>query len=441
MRLASAAALGLAAGVVIAAPIIARNRGLAAARSDPGPGRTGQITRTETSMRRRFWRLWTRRARLLLRRCSARALTPRPDWPPKVEALGLDFHTGDNGEPYWWEAACYAFSAAEIDMIEEATETLHGLCLEAVDRLVADRRSRRVSRSPSLLAVDRESWRRRDPDVYGRFDLAYDGTRPPKMLEYNADTPTALLEAAVVQWYWLEEVKPGCDQFNSIHEKLIARWTELRAAAPDDRRACTSPASSTSRKTAAPSTTCATSRSQGGWPTEQLDIAEIGWNGARLHRPAERPIEALVQALPVGMDAARGVRRASADRLRRAVVEPPWKMLLSNKAILPVLWEMFPDHPNLLPAAFDARDDRRAHASKSRSTAARATTSRCSAAARPATAAATASTRPCAATGVRRLARADRLLGRRRPGRRHRHARGPRAVTTNASRFVPHYFS
>jgi glutathionylspermidine synthase len=27
--------------------------------------------------------------------------------------------------------------------------------------------------------------------------------------------------------------------------------------------------------------------------------------------------------------------------------------LLGNKAILPVLWEMFPDHPNLLPAYFE----------------------------------------------------------------------------------------
>jgi len=44
-------------------------------------------------------------------------LTPRPDWRAKVEALGLDFHTQD-GEPYWWEAACYAFSAAEIAEFE-----------------------------------------------------------------------------------------------------------------------------------------------------------------------------------------------------------------------------------------------------------------------------------------------------------------------------------
>ena len=34
-------------------------------------------------------------------------------------------------------------------------------------------------------------------------------------------------------------------------------------------------------------------------------------------------------------------------------VEPPWKAILSNKGILPLLWSMFPRHPNLLPAYFE----------------------------------------------------------------------------------------
>jgi len=34
-------------------------------------------------------------------------------------------------------------------------------------------------------------------------------------------------------------------------------------------------------------------------------------------------------------------------------IEPAWKMLLSNKGLLPVLWELFPSHPNLLPC-FDS---------------------------------------------------------------------------------------
>src|SRR5262249_41235913 len=58
--------------------------------------------------------------------------------------------------------------------------------------------------------------------------LAFDGENPPKLLEYNADTPTALLEAAVVQWFWMKDVLPSADQFNSIHERLIEAWTALK---------------------------------------------------------------------------------------------------------------------------------------------------------------------------------------------------------------------
>jgi glutathionylspermidine synthase len=54
------------------------------------------------------------------------------------------------------------------------------------------------------------------------------------MLEYNADTPTALLEVSVAQWDWLEQAiipsQPNADQFNSLHEKLIARWKVLHEA-------------------------------------------------------------------------------------------------------------------------------------------------------------------------------------------------------------------
>ncbi len=279
-------------------------------------------------------------------------LTPRPDWQAKVEALGLDFHTtGD--EPYWWEAACYAFSAAEIDLIEEATDALHQLCLEAVDRLVAGGDLARLNIPEPFWPWVAASWRRRDPDLYGRFDLALDGGNPPKMLEYNADTPTALLEAAVVQWYWLEEVKPGCDQFNSIHEKLIAAWAELRRLHPNTERvhfAGVLDEAEDRRTLEYLRDVCG----QAGWPTEQLDVAQIGWNGHSFTDLAERPIEALFKLYPWEWM----VREGFGEHLMTdctAFIEPPWKMVLSNKAILPVLWEMFPGHPNLLPA-FVERD-------------------------------------------------------------------------------------
>jgi glutathionylspermidine synthase len=277
-------------------------------------------------------------------------LPPRPDWQARVEALGLDFHS-TGGEPYWWEAACYAFSAAEIDEIEEATAVLHRLCLEAVDRVVAAGDFERLAIPEPYRDWVARSWRRGDPDLYGRFDLAFPGNGPPKMLEYNADTPTALLEAAVVQWYWLEECKSGCDQFNSLHEKLIAAWSELRRRHPET--ACVHFAGvfdepEDLRTLEYMRDVCG----QAGWPTEQLDIAQIGWNGGAFTDLAERPIAALFKLYPwEWMVRERFGRHLVADCA--AFIEPPWKMLLSNKAILPVLWEMFPGHPNLLPAYFE----------------------------------------------------------------------------------------
>src|SRR5207248_5991552 len=66
--------------------------------------------------------------------------------------------------------------------------------------------------------------------------LAYNGSGPPKLLEYNADTPTSVLEAAVIQWFWMKDVFPRMDQFNTIHERLIEAWKAAGAARSEERR-------------------------------------------------------------------------------------------------------------------------------------------------------------------------------------------------------------
>jgi glutathionylspermidine synthase len=280
-------------------------------------------------------------------------LMPRPGWEAKVEALGLSFHTQE-GRPYWREDACYSFTAAEIDALEEATDALHEACLGAVDRLVTGGDLERLFIPERFWPWIASSWKRRDPGLFGRFDLAWGGTGPARMLEYNADTPTALVEAAVVQWYWLEEVKPGADQFNSIHERLIAGWRDLaRRMGPGWRVNFTGLLDE-----AEDFATLDYMRDvcrQAGIATQWLDIAEIGWNGRDFTDTAERPIRVLFKLYPWEWL----LQEEFAPHLladRTAFLEPPWKMVLSNKAILPILWEMFPDHPHLLPASFHRSD-------------------------------------------------------------------------------------
>jgi len=271
------------------------------------------------------------------------AITPRPDWKQKVEKLGFIFHTADS--LYWDESVCYRFSSAEIDVIESATNELQKICLEAVQRVIDGNLYSRFGIPEAFIPLIGNSWEREDLSLYGRFDLFFDGKQPPKMYEYNADTPTSLLEASVIQWYWLEDTFPDKDQFNSIHEKLIARWKEAGLGSGPVHFACTRGHDEDFATTVYMEDTAR----QAGLSTKRLFMDEIGWNGRKFVDLENRTIETLFKLYPwEWLIDERFSQHLTSEPWR--VTEPAWKMLLSNKAILPILWEMFPGHPNLLPA-------------------------------------------------------------------------------------------
>ena len=273
------------------------------------------------------------------------AIDPRPDWKEKVEKLGFLFHTAD--ALYWDESVCYRFSAAEIDAIEAATNELQRICLEAVQRVIDGKLFSRLRIPESVIPLILNSWEREDLSLYGRFDLFFDGNQPPKMYEYNADTPTSLLEAAVIQWHWLEDTFPGRDQFNSIHEKLIARWKEAAIGSDPVHFSCTRGHDEDFATTVYMEDTAV----QAGLRTKRLFMDEIGWNGSRFVDLENEPIRTLFKLYPWEWLINEEFSPHLAGEPWR-VVEPAWKMVLSNKAIIPLLWEMFPGHPNLLPAFF-----------------------------------------------------------------------------------------
>jgi glutathionylspermidine synthase len=198
------------------------------------------------------------------------------------------------------------------------------------------------------------SWKKSEPSLYGRFDLRYDGNGPAKLLEYNADTPTAVLETGVFQWMWLEQaierklLPNGADQFNSLHERLIQGWKEIGQSRPLHLTAMMD--NPEDAGTIAYLEDCA---HQAGLTTTVLPIEDIGKNRAgQFIDDDSRPIELLFKLYPWEWM----MRESFGASLPGSVtqfIEPPWKAVLSNKGILPLLWEMFPNHPNLLPAYFD----------------------------------------------------------------------------------------
>lgn len=275
---------------------------------------------------------------------------PRLNWRRDVEELGFTYHTIDD-DLYWDEGGWYEFSLAEIEEIESATNTLHEMCLQAVQVVLDDDRFDEFRIPPAFRDWIRASWDNDEPTVYGRFDLAYDGRTPPKLLEYNADTPTALFEAAVVQWQWLESVHPELDQFNSLHEQLIDAWkwlcdrglTRLSFAATEGHEEDFGNITYL-RDTAA----------QAGIVTEYLDVSAIGFDSAHQTFVGTDgvPIDCLFKLYPWEWM----IAEEFASHLLTAKtqwIEPPWKMLLSNKALLVLLWELFPNCEYLLPASWE----------------------------------------------------------------------------------------
>ncbi|OQQ17946.1 glutathionylspermidine synthase [Streptomyces sp. M41(2017)] len=299
-----------------------------------------------------------------------RTISPRPGWQQTVEEQGLVYpltrHPDDSLRPYWDESAHYVFSLPEIEALEEVVEELHGMCLAAAAHIVEQGRFADLGiDDPRVAAAVAESWHRRAelPSVYGRFDLRYDGTGPAKLLEYNADTPTSLVEAASPQWFWMEDRFPGADQWNSLHERLVAAWKKQGALLPPG-----SPlhfAHSAADELGEDLMTVAylkETAEQAGLATDWISMEEIGWDSlsGRFVDNRLRFIRSCFKLYPWEWLTADRFADHVLDTLDNGGgtgstlwIEPAWKMLLSNKALLAILWELYPGHPNLLPAYLD----------------------------------------------------------------------------------------
>jgi len=289
------------------------------------------------------------------------SIEERSNWKQLAQEVGFQFHTID-GDRYWDESACYRFTMKQIeDDLEDPTAELEQMCFEVVDRVVQDERLLKKLAIPSYYwSYVRDSWQNREKNLYGRMDFSYDGSSPAKLLEYNADTPTSLYESAAFQWVWMEQameqglIPPDCDQFNSIHEALITAFSSMKFEDTLHMAACQG-----SLEDEGTVLYLEEGATQAHVKTHFIHMEEIGIDKqGRLTDLQDNVIENLFKLYPWEW--------MMKDEFGEAMpgsgvtfIEPAWKTVLSNKGLLPLLWEMFEGHANLLPAYF--ADDPRAN--------------------------------------------------------------------------------
>ncbi|MDY6974794.1 MAG: glutathionylspermidine synthase family protein [Pseudomonadota bacterium] len=282
---------------------------------------------------------------------------PRKGWQQLANEFGFHFHTM-YGEPYWDESAYYQFTLAQIENdIEDPTAELHQMCLAVTEDVVnSEELLTRFCIPEQHWDLVRNSWNERDPSLYSRLDLVYSGKGPAKLLENNADTPTSLYESGFWQWLWLSQnVDAGnlalhADQFNSLQEKLVHRFREIELHYNINQlhMACCKDTVE-DRGTVQYLQDCA---AEAGLMADFVFIEDIGLADTGVFTDLQdAPITDCFKLYPWEFM----LREEFGDVLEDAQVnwlEPAWKSIISNKALLPQLWKKFEGHPNLLPAYF-----------------------------------------------------------------------------------------
>ncbi len=279
-------------------------------------------------------------------------ITPRNNWQIAVENLGFGFHSTD--VPYWDETAYYSLESYEIDDLEKATAELYEMCIAAVQHVI-DYKKYDLFKIPKwIIPYLEDSWNNDEPALYGRMDLCYKNGEI-KLLEFNADTPTSLFEAAIVQWFWLQDYDKTKDQYNSLHEKLIAYWKYLAPYLNEGTLHFTCVKESLEDLTNTEYIRdCAI---QAGLATKLVFIDDIGANDAQKSfvDMEEEPIKNIFKLYPWEWLLQEEFGQMLIDDAQKCKwIEPAWKMILSNKAILPILWQLYPNHKYLLKAQFTA---------------------------------------------------------------------------------------
>ncbi|WP_034302986.1 glutathionylspermidine synthase family protein [Herbaspirillum sp. RV1423] len=274
-------------------------------------------------------------------------VVPRANYKQTLETQGLSFHSWDN---YWSESVAYEFTLAQIETIEAAAEELNAMSMNALRHVLKTKQLGRMGIPSQFHEGIEASFDRGDFSLYARFDFAYDGMNPPKLLELNFDTPTSLLEQAVCSWQWMEDVKPDADQFNSLHERLIEHWRQM----PGDGSVHIATLADNEEDWVTGAYLLDT-LTQAGREGVQITVEEIGYDHSRkiFVDGAGKDIQTLFKLYPWEWIWKEEFGPHVAGSNTR-FVEPMWKSVLSSKAILPILWELYPDHPNLLPAFFES---------------------------------------------------------------------------------------
>ena len=292
----------------------------------------------------------------------------RPLTPEFLESLGFYWHTDRDGTPYVADEAV-VIDEREAEAYYEAVNELYDMFVEAGDHVVQNNLFHEIGIPFNLVDAVRKSW---ENDVhwhiYGRFDLAggIDG-QPIKLLEFNADTPTALFETAIVQWALLKA--NGLDeaaQFNNLYEAIRDNFKRLIVLDGDledfDRyyEGWKILFSSIRGDIEDENTTRLLQKmaDDAGFHTAFAFVDEVEFSEEEGVFFDGEQYEYWFKLIPwetiaiEESDLARILTKIMENQ-KAIILNPAYTLMFQSKAIMKILWDLFPNHPLLLETSFE----------------------------------------------------------------------------------------
>lgn len=135
---------------------------------------------------------------------------------------------------YTWDS-CFnklvPLTTAEVDEMYHTTESMYAMYVTAAEYAMNHNLWKEFGiTNPKLIEVIKKEWNAdKFRHIWGRFDFA-GGTsgKPLKLIEFNADTATAIVETSVLQYAVLKTNGLADDcQFNDVYDSMIDAFKQM----------------------------------------------------------------------------------------------------------------------------------------------------------------------------------------------------------------------
>jgi len=286
-----------------------------------------------------------------------------------LDEIGLSWHTDSDGSSYI-SNELVKVTQSEADAYYEAANTIYDMYVEAAEYVIENNLFFELGIPFNLIDAIKKSW---ESDVhwhiYGRFDLAggIDG-KDIKLIEFNADTPTALFETALLQWGILKFNEMDEDkQFNNVYEAISTNFKRLITLFEDtesfdehyDGWKILFSAISNNAEEEATTRLLQQMATDAGFVTgfEFLENTHFDENG--IYDADENSYEYWFKLFPwedIAIDEPELATTLTniMQNQKAIILNPAYTLLFQSKGMMKILCDLFPDSPYLLKTSFEA---------------------------------------------------------------------------------------